>query len=280
MQNEKNPEILLCINKDLWFPVKKEFHNIEENKVDTENLTQKEKKEYQEVLCCKCKESKIPLGDIFECNNYDDKGLKCTAVFCSECKELIKSKKEEEKENCPLCHKICDPVKSSRIENKLKDVKIICFYSNHGCKEVIRYPDYINHLSQCPYRIYGIRCHCESSKTTGTIEFIKAHASECPYWRILCPDCKGVCYRSEYENHRNSDNCLKKQIDNLKCENKILECVTNKLKCENENLKSVNKKDQQRIRELEDEVNRLECQNSFYDGFYDCGERNHSSSAL
>jgi hypothetical protein len=102
-----------------------------------ENLIDKEKNE--ELKCPICLD--ILKGPI-SCS--DKKNLHS---FCKECIDnFLKNNKR-----CPMCKLIFEYKINNDIYASINKLLFNCAFKNEGCKVIIPYPDYLNHVNNCEY---------------------------------------------------------------------------------------------------------------------------------
>jgi hypothetical protein len=156
----------------------------------------------------------------------------CDIHVCEQCLENYS--KEQEKEICPKCQSVTEPIKHIRygpIKRKINELKIYCTRKGNGCKATICVKEDENHLKVCSY--VEVECSHKCGQMMLRKDLKEHTTSQCPKRPVECNYCKE---QGEYEVitgpiHQNECpdypvGCPRKCNDGTKVKRKDLETHT------------------------------------------------------
>ena len=117
------------------------------------------------------------LKDPISCSNN-----KNSHSFCKEC--IDQYLKENNK--CPICKQNFEYKISNELNDSLKKLSFECLFKKEGCKEILSYSEYINHINNCKYD-NNIEYECNIKK----YNYNKKEFEKCGY----------IGNKKEMENH-------------------------------------------------------------------------------
>ena len=117
---------------------------------DTNYLNEKENVE--DLTCAICQGI---LSRPKKCSN-----IKNSHSFCKIC--LGKWLKEHNE--CPVCRRSFKYIKNTEIKNELSKLSFKCMFNKEGCKEIIPYDKYPNHIGSCKHNNKDIEYECNVKK--------------------------------------------------------------------------------------------------------------------
>ena len=129
--------------------------------------------------------------------------------FCKECIERYMHEKNSN--NCPICKQnFQNKIKNDIIE-KLNKFTFNCCFKNVGCKKIISYSDYFNHINNCEYN--NIKYECQIKKynykskkfiicgVKDNKTNIEKHLKLCALKKIKCIFCNENILQMDLEEH-------------------------------------------------------------------------------
>ena len=125
--------------------------------------------------------------------------------FCKICiDEHLKSKN-----TCPLCKCFFEYKTNTKINEYLGQFYFKCIFNKEGCKEILNYFEYFNHIKKCSFGNILYECHIEKFHNKnfekclyiGNANEIKKHFNKCGYFEYKCKFCKIKILRIDLKNH-------------------------------------------------------------------------------
>ena len=133
-------------------------------------------------------------------------------LFCKDCIDQYIQKNNNNK--CPLCKLNFEYKNNNEINIKLNKLEFKCLYKNEGCNDIIKYSDYLNHISNCIYNKYicQIKKYNYNTKRFEICGFksnkknIENHIKKCAFMEYYCIFCNKNIFKINLEEHLNN-NC-------------------------------------------------------------------------
>ena len=127
----------------------------------------------------------------------------CEAHFCRVCLERALKNNAR----CPLCRQDIDQPKPAQkyLKRILENSILICGNRERGCDEKIKYNDFLNHNSNCPYE--ELKCPNYLCGKTLLKKDFPSHKNYCDSEKIECEYCKKYFLRDELLKHVNKREC-------------------------------------------------------------------------
>jgi len=152
-------------------------------------------KEYASELIC------------FICSNFLIDPIlcdECQIIFCSSC---ILKWTQDSSGICPKGCKFKQRSISKVIRNLLNKIKLKCKNMVNGCKEILNYDDYFNHLNNlCEYILF--QCGSEGCNFTSIEREMIIHVSICEKTKLKCQYCSDCILRCNLRIHE-EECCLR-----------------------------------------------------------------------
>ena len=123
IKEEDFKKYTICINQVLYY--------------DSDNLINKENTE--DLICPICF---YILKDPKSCSDK-----KNSHSFCKTCIDAYL----QQKNKCPTCKIIFEYKSNNYIINLLNKQQFKCIFENDGCKDILSYSEYLNHINNCKY---------------------------------------------------------------------------------------------------------------------------------
>ena len=175
------------------------------------------------------KDNVIENDDLFDlicpiCYNIFKNPKKCSSNINSHsfCKECI-DKYLEEQDICPICKRYFEYYDNKPIKKRLNKLRFKCFYHEDGCKKILNYTDYLNHIKSCKHKNIIYQCEAEKYNISkkqfekcnfkGNIKEMEEHFKNCELLNYLCIFCNKKILKINFKEHL--QNTFKKGIINL-----------------------------------------------------------------
>ena len=168
-----------------------------------ENVIDKEKNE--EFKCPIC------LDILKEPISCSDK--KNSHSFCKECIDNCL----KDKNKCPMCKLTFKYKINNDIYASLNNLLFKCAFENEGCKDIIPYTDYLNHVNNCEYNNTKYECQVKKYNYkkkifikcgyTGNKIKIEKHFHICGFTKYNCLFCNEYVLQMNLEEHF-TENCI------------------------------------------------------------------------
>lgn len=125
-------------------------------------------------------------------------------------------------DKCPICQQKFEYKENSQINKALYKLNFKCFFEKDGCKKIINYLDYFNHVKNCIYRNYLYECHAskynlvnlnyEKCHFIGNYKEIERHFQNHEMEKIICIFCSEPYLRINSKEHFEK-NCEIETVD-------------------------------------------------------------------
>ena len=172
----------------------------------------------EEIICSICLDV---VWDPISCG-------KCTSPFGKSCiNKWFQLKQNKCPKNCTSFEKSEFSLILKRMINK---IEFNCLYKSVGCKEVILYENFYDHVNSCYYASY--KCVYPGCDQVGIKKVVSEHSKSCKFFIGHCQKCRFLLNRSDFELHKDNKNnsCFEKCLITI-----------DKLISQNEELKKENK---------------------------------------
>ena len=136
MEDKQKEEEKINSNQYIQLNINYLFYN-------KENLVNKN----EDLICPICM---YVLKNTISCSDN-----KTSHSFCKNCIDLYL----KEKNKCPICKNNFEYKVKNDIINSLEKLFFKCLFKNEGCKEIISYKEYFNHLGNCKYNNIKYECY-------------------------------------------------------------------------------------------------------------------------
>ena len=180
---------------DLYF--KKYIKKITISVYSKENVIEKDN--IEDLICPICFNI---LKNPISCSNK-----KNSHSFCKECiDEYLK-----ENNKCPICKLNFEYIINNELNNILNKLSFECLYKNEGCKDILSYFGYLNHINKCKYN--NIKYECNIKKYNydkkefeicgylGNKTDIENHFNKCGLTKYKCLFCNINILQMDIEVH-------------------------------------------------------------------------------
>ena len=127
--------------------------------------------------------------------------------FCKICIE----KYMEKSKNCPSCRQNFEYKNNDKINKLLYKLNFKCIYNDKGCKEIISYLNYQNHLQNCQYRECFYECQVDKyyysfnnfrkCNYKGNMKTMIDHFDNCEFSYVNCMFCSKIITRIKAKEH-------------------------------------------------------------------------------
>ena len=131
--------------------------------------------------------------------------------FCKKCID----KYLKDNNNCPICRQHFSYKTNNKIEKKIIEVKFRCNYFYKGCKQILNYYTYFNHINECIYRNIQYKCQVEKYNYINkqfekchyisNNKLIENHFKKCALVQYKCNFCKekilAINIKDHFENN-------------------------------------------------------------------------------
>ena len=186
------------------------------------------------------------IDNVIEKENIED--LICPICFCilknpiscssnknahSFCKECIdRYLNENHKDNCPICKLKFEYKNNNELIDSLNKLSFECFFKKEGCKDILSYSEYLNHINICKNN-NNIQYKCNIKKYNynkkefeicgyiGNKIKIEQHFKKCGLIKFNCLFCNKIFLQMDIEEH--VTNKCKIIFENMQMEINILE---------------------------------------------------------
>ena len=137
------------------------------------------------------------------CSSYNN-----SHSFCNYCI----NKYLEDNNRCPICKNIFLYQINNEIYYLLDKLLFKCTFYKEGCKEIINYSDYFNHINNCKFKT-NILYECQIKKYNyanktfdkclfkGNIKEIENHFKSCAFSKYKCIFCEDDIIKINLEKH-------------------------------------------------------------------------------
>ena len=128
--------------------------------------------------------------------------------FCNQC--INKYLKDNNK--CPICKNIFEFKINEEIYNTLSNLLFKCVFYKEGCKDIISYSDYFDHIYNCKFKT-NITYECQINRYNylnknfekcmfrGNKEEIENHFKSCAFLKYKCIFCKVDILQINLQDH-------------------------------------------------------------------------------
>ena len=135
--------------------------------------------------------------------------------FCKKCIDEFMEKSQSQ--NCPVCRQHFENINNNNIKELLYKLNFKCLYNDQGCKEIISYLNYSEHLKVCRYstktifmcqvdRFYYSLNNFEKCHFVGNYEEIIVHFKNHELKQFHCAFCSKIISRLNSKDHY-QNNC-------------------------------------------------------------------------
>ena len=128
-------------------------------------------------------------------------------AFCKECLDIYL----ETNNKCPICKNNFENKRKNEIENELHKLDFKCLFFKEGCKNVLSYLEYFNHINTCKYNNLLYECQIdnynylkkefEKCNYIGNKDEIKAHFKRCALIKYKCIFCDKNILKIDLKEH-------------------------------------------------------------------------------
>ena len=127
--------------------------------------------------------------------------------FCQKCIDLYLKNNN----SCPICKDFFEYKTNHEIKNLLNKLSFKCIFSQEGCKDIISYSKYFNHIKNCEFNNLTFECQIkkfsyknkkfEICGYLGNKKNIEKHFLSCAYAKCRCIFCNKNIFRMNFEKH-------------------------------------------------------------------------------
>jgi len=127
--------------------------------------------------------------------------------FCKKCIDLYLKNNN----SCPICKDFFEYKTNHEIKNLLNKLSFKCIFSKEGCKDIISYSKYFNHIKNCEFNNLTFECQIkkfsyknkkfEICGYLGNKKNIEKHFLSCAYAKCRCIFCNKNIFRMNFEKH-------------------------------------------------------------------------------
>ena len=159
---------------------------------------------------------------------------KISHSFCKDCIDIYL----KENNKCPLCKNIFEYKTNDEIYKLLNTLQFKCLFNKKGCKEIINYYEYFNHIYECKYKNITYECNILKfnyqnknlgrCNYKGDIKKIENHFKLCAFLKYKCIFCDENILRIKLKEH--VENKCKIGIINYENGNKYIGEKKNRIK--------------------------------------------------
>ena len=169
--------------------------------------------------------------------------------FCQKCIDLYLKNNNA----CPICKVFFEYKTNNEVKNLLNKLSFKCMFNKEGCKDIISYSKYFNHIKNCEFNNLIFECQIkkfsyknkkfEKCGFLGNKKNIEKHFISCAYAKYRCIFCNKNIFRMNFEKHARKEckyiiaNCQNEvtyigEIKNNLREGYGIWYIPNKTKCE------------------------------------------------
>ena len=164
-----------------------------------DNLIDNDKENKEDLICPIC---------FYVFNNPNSCSDKNNShSFCKECIDnYLKTNNK-----CPTCKSNFEYKIKNDLIKELNKLKFQCEFKNNGCKYILSYSEYLNHINNCKYNNMRYICNIkkynydkkqfEGCYFTGNKEEMKNHFNLCGTIKYRCIFCKEDILQMNLEEH-------------------------------------------------------------------------------
>jgi len=150
--------------------------------------------------------------------------------FCKECIDHYLNENDNDK--CPICKLKFEYKNNNELIDSLNKLSFECFFKKEGCKDILSYSEYLNHINICKYN-NNIQYKCNIKKYNynkkefeicgyiGNKIKIEQHFKKCGLIKFNCLFCNKIFLQMDIEEH--VTNKCKIIFENMQMEINILE---------------------------------------------------------
>lgn len=152
---------------------------------------------------------------------------KCETVYCKDCFNVWKKTSSMCPMRCQL--DMNENISGTLIEQQLLRIKVKCAYEKNGCKKLVLFKNYNEHLNECAKRPID----CDFCKAKIIYSNLNEHVlNNCEEFKINCYICNTNVRLADYNNHINQ--CINKYQYCYICNSFNQNNIANKYDCKYE----------------------------------------------